>query len=456
MAKARWGKTARALPPPSELAGLSATSAAAWIAEHHISSEELVTACIERIGLVDADTAAWAHLDRDFALAQARESDRLRREGRNLGPLGGVPVGIKDIIDTADLPTECGSVLCGGRRPMRDAAVVARLRSAGAIILGKTVTTEFALLEPSKTRNPHDVTRTPGGSSSGSAAAVAANMVPLALGTQTNGSVIRPAAFCGVYGYKPSFGAIGRSGMLILSRALDQPGLFARSLEDVALLGDVVTGHDALDPDSRPTAASDFRRLLNSAPPVTPRLAIVRSPVWDKAESDTRDAFAELETALGKDAVAVELPAPFEQVVGWHKIVFEAEIAFNLAREYAHGKAKLSGGLRKIIENGQRHTALAYQQALAMMPRISASLDAVFDEYDAIVTPAAPGEAPALETTGSPIFSTIWTFAGAPALTLPLMRGSHGLPLGVQMIGPRGRDGRLLRTARWLEQALAT
>ncbi|MSO71882.1 MAG: amidase [Alphaproteobacteria bacterium] len=454
MAKAKQPKAAR-LPAPSELAGLSAATAAGWIAEHRISAEELVTACLERIDAVDANISAWAQLDQDYALSQARESDRLRREGRNLGPLAGVPVGIKDIIDTGDLPTECGSVLCAGRRPLRDAAVVARLRAAGAIILGKTVTTEFALLEPGKTRNPYDASRTPGGSSSGSAAAVAASMVPLALGTQTNGSVIRPAAFCGVYGLKPSFGSIGRGGMLMLSRALDQPGLFARSLDDIALLGDVVIGHDAGDPDSRPTAAPDLVRLLASAPPVTPRIAVVRSPVWDKAEPDTRDAFAELEAALGKHAVAVDLPALFEQVAGWHKIVFEAGIAFNLAREYAQGRDKLSAGLRTIIENGQKHPALAYQQALAMIPCIGAALDAIFDEYDAIVTPAAPGEAPAIATTGSPIFSTIWTFAGAPALTLPLMRGSHGLPLGVQMIGQRGRDGRLLRTARWLEKKLA-
>ncbi|HSD60121.1 MAG TPA: amidase, partial [Burkholderiales bacterium] len=237
-----------------DLNWLSASEAAGLIRDGVVSSEQLVEVCLGRVGETDGAVQAWAHLDPAYALEQARAADAWRLEGRPTGPLHGVPVGVKDVFDTADMPTENGSALDAGRTPSRDATVVARLRAAGAVILGKTVTTEFATYTPGKTRNPHNPEHTPGGSSSGSAAAVAAGMVPLALGSQTNGSVIRPAAFCGVLGFKPTHGLISRHGMLGLSRSLDHVGLFARTVEDVALLAGQLAGYDERDPDTRPRA----------------------------------------------------------------------------------------------------------------------------------------------------------------------------------------------------------
>src|SRR5881296_719485 len=236
----------------TNLHALSATDAARLIRDGVISSEELVQACLARVRETDAEVRAWAFLDADHAVAQARGADEVRLSGQAIGSLHGVPVGIKDIIDTADMPTENGSVLHAGRTPSRDAAVVAMLRAAGAVIMGKTVTTEFATRTPGKTRNPHNPAHTPGGSSSGSAAAVAAGMVPLALGSQTGGSTIRPASFCGVYGFKPTHGLVPRHGMFQLSRSLDHVGLFARTIEDIALLASLLVGYDERDPDTRP------------------------------------------------------------------------------------------------------------------------------------------------------------------------------------------------------------
>src|SRR5215468_740911 len=291
-----------------ELVKLTASEAAAAIARGVISAEDYTRACLERIEALDGEIKAFAHLDREHALAQARKRDERRLEGHPLGPLHGIPVAIKDIIDTADYPTELGSPLAAGRRTLHDATVVARLRAAGAVILGKTVTTEFAYYHPGATRNPHDATRTPGGSSSGSAAAVAANMVPLALGSQTNGSVIRPGAFCGVFAVKPTHGLISRAGVLQLSRQLDHLGAFARSLADLALILDVIAGHDPADPDTRPFAAPDFRLVQREKPPLPPRFAFVRTPVWDKADGETKGAFEEFVAALGTAVENLDLP----------------------------------------------------------------------------------------------------------------------------------------------------
>jgi Asp-tRNA(Asn)/Glu-tRNA(Gln) amidotransferase A subunit family amidase len=432
------------------LAALSLAEAAADIREGRITSAELVADCLKRIEETDADIQAWTFLDRDHAMRQAEAADEHRKAGKALGPLHGVPVGIKDIFDTADMPTEFGSPLWTGRTPRRDAAAVARLRSDGAVIMGKTVTTEYAYFHPGKTRNPYDKTRTPGGSSSGSAAAVAAYMVPGALGSQTNGSVIRPAAFCGVVGFKPTHGLIPRSGVLALSRTLDQMGVFARSVEDAALLAEPLVGFDEEDPDTRPLARPPFAAVAASEPPLPPRFAFVRSPVWDKAEPVTREAFAELTETLGEAVSEVELGPRFARAIDLHRVVMEVEMAHNLRRDYEKGGDKLSETLRKLIERGRGHPAVDYLSAVAAIAPMNEALDAVFDEYDAILTPAAPGEPPDIKTTGNPIFSTMWTYLGTPAVTLPLMRSEAGLPLGVQLVGRRGNDARLLRTTRWL------
>src|SRR5262252_3126081 len=281
------------------LHGLSADEAAKLIREGRITSVELVQACLERIGEVDGAVRAWAFLDPEHALAQARAADEYRLSGQPIGSLHGVPVGIKDIIDTGDMPTENGSVLHAGRTPSRDAAVVALLRAAGAVIMGKTVTTEFATRSPGKTRNPHNPEHTPGGSSSGSAAAVAAGMVPLALGSQTTGSTIRPASFCGVWGFKPTHGLIPRPGMFMLSRTCDCVGLFARTVEDLALLAEPLIAFDERDLDTRPRARIPFVEVVGEAPPLPPMFAFVKTPQWRHAADDTKAAFAELIEKLG-------------------------------------------------------------------------------------------------------------------------------------------------------------
>src|SRR5712691_8817100 len=265
------------------MTALTATQAAADIARGVISAEDYIRACLGRIAVVESEVRAFIHLDPEHALTQARALDRHKADGGRIGPLHGVPVGIKDIFDTADYPTECGSPILAGRRPDADATAVAKLRQAGCVIIGKTVTTEFAYFHPGKTRNPRDVKRTPGGSSSGSAAAVAAGMVPLAIGSQTNGSMIRPAAFCGVFGVKPSHGLISRAGALTLSRTLDHVGAFARSIEDLALILDVLVGEAPADPDTRPYAAPAFRASAAEMPPLPPSFSFVRTPMWDKA-----------------------------------------------------------------------------------------------------------------------------------------------------------------------------
>ena len=434
----------------NQLHRLPATEAARAIAEGAISSEQLVQACLAHIREVEPQVQAWQFLDEAHALAQARARDADRAEGRAIGPLHGLPVGVKDIIDTADMPTEDGTVLHAGRTPDRDATVVAALRAAGAVILGKTVTTECATYTPGKTRNPHDATRTPGGSSSGSAAAGAAAMVPLAIGTQTNGSVIRPAAFCGVYGFKPTHGLVPRHGILKISPSLDTVGVFARSLDDIALLVEPITGHDERDPHTRPHARIPFRAIAAAEPPLPPQIAFVKTPMWERTDTSTREACAELVEALGAQCEEVELPGSIAEAWEWLRTIMEAEMAFHLDTEWERGRDRLSPALNQQLERGRAIPALAYQKALAQIPRLVNGFDDWFSRFDALVTPAVPGVAPPIETTGDPAFCTLWSLAGLPALNLPLMTGPGGLPLGVQLVGQRGLDARLLRTARWL------
>ena len=404
---------------------------------------------------VDGEVQAWTFLDPAHALAQARAADEERLTGRPIGLLHGVPVGIKDIIDTADMPTENGSVLHAGRTPSRDAHVVTRLRGAGAVIMGKTVTTEFATRAPGKTRNPHNPAHTPGGSSSGSAAAVAAGMVPLALGSQTGGSTIRPASYCGVHGLKPTHGLVSRRGMFQLSRSLDHVGLFARTIDDLALLLEVLAGHDEGDPDTRPRARPPYREIAAEEPPIPPMLGFVKTARWDEMEPDAREAFSELVAHLGDRVEEVELLAL--DAGEWQRIIMDAEMALNLAREWTTGRDRLSPSLRARLESGHTVRAYDYLRARAGVPALVASLTELFEQrYDALLTPATFGTAPAgLESTGDPAFCTLWTLTGMPAVSLPLMQGASGLPLGVQLVGPRDGDARLLRTGRWLAECVS-
>jgi Asp-tRNA(Asn)/Glu-tRNA(Gln) amidotransferase A subunit family amidase len=436
---------------------VSASEAARLIRDGVISSEQLVEACLARIRDIDPQVEAWAFLDSNYALDQARARDQYRLEGKPIGPLHGVPVAIKDIFDTADMPTECGTVLYSGRTPSRDATAVSLLRAAGAVILGKTVTTEFAYFYPGKTRNPHHPEHTPGGSSSGSAAAVAANMVPLAIGSQTNGSTIRPAAYCGVVGFKPTHGLISRHGALLLSHILDHVGLFARSVEDIALLAEQMVSYDPQDPDTRPRAPMPFIDVASEEPPLAPMFALIKTPMWERADEETQEGFAEIAEHLGAQVEEVELFPSAQEAWQWHQTIMAAEMSVNLEREWQKGRDKLSEALRTQIERGREVRAFDYQRALRRITPIHESFVELFEQrYDAILTPAAPSAAPkGLAATGDPAFCTLWTLCGMPCITLPLLQSVSGLPIGVQLVGPRGGDARLLRTARWLAAKIA-
>jgi Asp-tRNA(Asn)/Glu-tRNA(Gln) amidotransferase A subunit family amidase len=433
------------------LHAVSAVDGARLIRDGVITSQQLVEACLERIRAVDKDVMAWAFLDPEYALSQAKAADEQRGSGAVLGPLHGVPVGIKDIIDTADMPTENGSPLHAGRTPSRDASVVTMLRQAGAVIMGKTVTTEFASGASGKTRNPHNAAHTPGGSSSGSAAGVAAGMVPLALGSQTGGSVIRPASFCGVYAIKPTHGLISRHGMWRLSRWLDHVGIFARSIEDLALCLEQVVGYDERDPDSLRRARVPYQAVAMEEPPLTPVLAFVKTPRWDRVDADAREAFGELAEHLGAQLEEVDVAA-LADAWDWHRTIMEVEMADSFAREWDKGRDLLSPRLRGRIERGRELKAAEYLAARTRAKELVAGLVEMFEQrYDAILTTPATGTAPlGLESTGDAMFNAIWTLCGVPAVTVPLMRGANGLPLGVQLVGPPHGDARLLRTARWL------
>ncbi len=434
-----------------ELSQLGIHAAAEGIAAGRFSSEELVRACLERIDKFDADIEAWAYLDPEHALAQARDADDQHRRGREHGPLHGVPLGIKDIFDTKDMPTEDGTVLHAGRTPGYDAACVASLRSAGAVLMGKTVTAELAASTDSpKTRNPHNRDHSPGGSSSGSAAAVASYMVPGAIGTQTAGSVIRPAAFCGVYGYKPSFGLISRHRVLGISRTLDTIGAFARSLGDVALLAECMMAYDDRDPDMVNRARPTVSAAADETPPLAPRLAFVRTHIWDQANGECQEALAELKDALGDRVADIDLGPTFATVNDTFQTICAVETAASLAREYDGGKDKLTPSLAALIEEGRTISAVDYVEAKNRRSDLDLLLDELFGDYDAILTPAVTGAAPGMESTGSSAFNRPWSLMGVPALNLPLLHDEAGMPIGVQLVGARHHDVRLMRTARWL------
>ncbi len=439
-----------------DLISLTAVEAGERIVAGEVSAEAYTAACFDRIESLDGEIGAFVHLDRENALQQARGLDERRANGLPTGPLHGLPVAVKDIINTADYPTEHGSPIYSGRRPARDATVVARMRAAGAVIIGKTVTTEFAFYHPGKTRNPRDLERTPGGSSSGSAAAVAAGMVPLAIGTQTNGSMIRPASFCGVYGAKPGHGSISRAGMLSHSRLLDQPGVFARTIEDMALLLDAIVGYDPKDPDTRPVAASAFRRIAAEKPPMAPRYAFMPTPIWEKADPDTREAFEALVERLGESADRINLPPPFAKAWDLLRTIMAVDMAHRHSAIVERAGDAASKTLRDFLAEGRKVSATYYLAAIDQAKLLGQAMHECFKAYDAIITPATTGVASrGLGGTGDPAFCSLWTLLGLPALSLPILEGEDGLPLGVQLVGPMHDDERLMRTAAELIRSLA-
>ena len=440
----------------NELNTLSAVQAAASIGQGTITAVDLVTACLERIKAREPEVKAWAHLDGDHALAMAKAADEAHRSGKGTGPLHGVPFGIKDIIDTADMPTEHGSPAFKGNKPEQDAACVAALKSAGAIILGKTITTEMATLTPNITRNPHNLEHTPGGSSSGSAAAVADNMVTAALGTQTGGSVIRPASFCGIYGYKPTFGMIPRPGVLNQSHTLDTIGIYGRSLEDLALIGDVLSRHDPRDPASLVQSRGSLLQVATAPWSLKPTFAFVKTAAWKDADPVLHEAFGELVASLGGQVEEVVADVTVERGLAAAKIIQNVEVAAHYGPVLDRYPDLISKRLAGQIEEGRNLKGIDYVAALEARAMIERSIAELFINYNAVLTPAAPGPAPkGLASTGNPIFNAFWTYLGVPCVTLPLLANEEGLPIGVQIVGARRDDGRLLRTARLLERQLA-
>jgi len=438
-------------PLPSDLTALSASAAAAAIKEGAISSVDLIGACLDRIKQREPEVGAWAHLDPDLPIAEAREADAQLARGDDLGPLHGVPIGVKDIFDTADYPTENGCPIFAGRRPERDATCVAALRASGAIIIGKTVTTELALLTPAPTRNPVNLGHTPGGSSAGSAAAVADHMIPAALGSQTAGSIIRPASFCGIYGFKPTLGLVPRAGVLMQSHTLDTVGVYGRSVEDLALLTDCMA---ALEPDDEVSFRRSRPGLLATArsrPPVPPRFAFVKPPPWSDADPDMQAAFEALIDRLGDRAVEIDIPV-LADVIEWQRIVQLAENAHYYGPLLDEAPQHISPGLTRRLTEGRAVDAQAYLRAITGREPAYRAIAMAMRGFSAILTAAALGPAPeGFSVTGSPIMNGLWTFLGMPTLSLPLLE-AKGLPVGVQLVGLRHDDARLLRTGRWLAE----
>jgi Asp-tRNA(Asn)/Glu-tRNA(Gln) amidotransferase A subunit family amidase len=424
---------------PVALNELSATEIAALVARREATCEAVVEACLARVAAREPTVRAWSFLDPDLALQQARALDR----GPVRGPLHGVPVGVKDIIDSFDMPTEMGSAIYRGHRPAADAACLAQVRAAGAVVLGKTVTCEFAGVTPGETTHPHDPAHTPGGSSSGSAAAVADHMVPLAFGTQTGGSVQRPASFCGIVGYKPSFGLINTAGVKPAAVSLDIVGLMARTVEDIELFARALT-------NSAPVAWL--------APETRLRVGLCRTYLWDTAQPETRSAVEDAARRLaqgGMDVREVALPAFFEGLATAREVINDYERARGMAHEWAQHRDAISDGLAKSIRNGLTIPQERFIETLAFVARCRAALPAVFEHVDVLLAPTVAGEAPrGLGWTGDHRFQSLWTLLRAPTIGLPTHAGPNGLPVGIQVVAPAHRDVELMAAARLLLERL--
>lgn len=420
---------------------MTLAEAAAAIRDRRLGAVELAQDCLARISRRERDVRAWQFLDEDLVLQQARKLD----SGSVRGVLHGVPVGVKDIMDTVDMPTEYGSPIYRDHRPVADASCVALLRRAGAVIFGKTVTTEFAFFRPGKTRNPRRLAHTPGGSSSGSAAAVADLMVPGALGSQTAGSIIRPASYCGVVGYKPSYGDFDLTGVKGLSHSLDTLGTLTRSVADALLLRRALLGDSSEDygtPSSR----------------WAPSIAICKTPSWLEASTETRcgieDLLLEL-SSMGARVGEVTLPDSFTQFASLQKTIMAYEAARSLAPEYDSALESLSSPIRELLEYGEGISREDYLFARSAAELGAQQIEPVFERWDALLAPSAPGPAPAgVESTGDPIFSRMWMLLGLPTLSLPAFDSAEGLPVGVQLVGARLGDDRLFRCAQWVERVL--
>ena len=431
---------------------LSVEELALKIKNAELTSVELCEKYCERIKKFDKDVKAWAHFDKKILLEKASEADEHRRSGKPVGPLHGIPVAVKDIIGTVDMPTECGTIIRKGRSYSQNAEIIDLLHAAGAIVMGKTATSELAYLGPPKTTNPHDYSRTPGGSSSGSAACIASLMAPLSIGSQTGGSIIRPASYCGVVGYKPSYGLISRNGVLRTSYTLDHMGIFGRTVEDVALLAKVLIKKDKHDPATIYYSAENILEETKKGPLFEPKFIFYKTDFWKIIDKKSREAFEYFIKSF-KNIEVFDTPSYFKDIQKYHKIIHETDLANNFSIYYKKYKSKLSKYMQTAIANGNKYSSKEYAEAIDFKKQSYESYQEVFEDYHGILTPSSPGVAPkGLKSTGTAEFNKVWSYLGTPCISLPLLEGENNLPLGIQMIGDRYDDQRFLGVSRWLEK----
>ena len=437
----------------TDIFSLSLVDLAEKIKSGQLSSVEVCEKYIDRIKKFEKDIKAWAHFDKKVLLEKATEADEHRRAGKPTGSLHGVPIAVKDIIGTVDMPTECGTVIRKGKSYSQNAEIIDLLHASGAIVMGKTATSELAYLEPPSTTNPHDKNRTPGGSSSGSAASVASFMAPASIGSQTGGSVIRPASYCGVVGYKPSYGLISRNGVLRTSYNLDQIGMFGRRVEDVAMLAKVLIKKDKYDPATIHYSTENILLETKKGPIFDPKFIFYKTDHWKIIDKKSREAFEYFIKSFKKNIEVFDTPSYFKDIQKYHQIIHETDLANNFSVYYKKFKKKLSKYMQDAISNGNKYSAREYAEAVDFMKRSYESYEEVFEDYHGILSPSSPGVAPkGLKSTGTAEFNKVWSYLGTPCISLPLLEGENNLPLGVQLIGNKYDDQRFLGVAKWLEK----
>ena len=437
----------------TDIFSFSLEQLAVKIKDAQLSSVEVCEKYIERINKFEKDGKAWAHFDKKVLLEKAAEADEHRKSGKPVGSLHGVPIAVKDIIGTVDMPTECGTIIRKGKSYSQNAEIIDLLHSSGAIVMGKTATSELAYLGPSSTTNPHDKTRTPGGSSSGSAASVASFMAPASIGSQTGGSIIRPASYCGVVGYKPSYGLISRNGVLKTSDKLDTIGVIGKTVKDVALLAKSLIKKDLYDTATVHFAADDMIKVCEEGPVFEPKFIFYKTENWKNIDKESQKAFEFLIKSFKKNIEIFDMPSYFKEIPKYHQIIHETDLANNFQVYYKKDKNKLSKEMRGAIERGMKYSAKEYTDAIDFMKQSYESYKEVFEDYHGIITPSSSGVADkGLKSTGSADFQKSWTYLGLPTISLPLLTGENNLPLGVQLVGNKLDDLRFLGTANWIEK----
>ena len=432
---------------------LTVKQLATKIKDAQLTSVDLCKAYIERINEFEKDIHAWAHFDKKVLLEKALEADEYRRSGKPVGSLHGIPVAVKDIVGTIDMPTECGTVIRKGKSYSQNAEIVDLLHASGAIVMGKTTTSELAYLGPPKTTNPHDYSRTPGGSSSGSAASVASFMAPASIGSQTGGSIIRPASYCGVVGYKPTYGLISRNGVLRTSYSLDHIGMFGRKVEDVAMLAKVLIKKDKFDSATVDYSADGLLEETKKGPLFEPKFIFYKTDYWKNVEKKSREAFEYFIKSFKNNIEIFDAPSYFKDIHKYHQIIYETDLANNFGLYYKKYKKELSKPMQDAIVNGNKHSAKEYAKAIDFMKTSYEYHEEVFKEYHGVLSPSSPGVAPkSLKSTGSAEFNRVWSYLGTPCISLPLLKGESEMPLGVQLIGAKFDDHKFLGLANWLEK----